>query len=118
MSDSSEPRSADPVSASESWEWKIELYNLRGQTYVEIKTECKWRPKQARLALYEGDPPKDPRQWKMDTWWAPGQAKPWNTGQPWGPGWSAALLAMDGDSSEGGTYHYVVKTEASKASGS
>lgn len=101
---------AQSASATATDKWTIKLYDVRGNCNVDIDTSTAWRPKQSRIALYEGNPPSDPTKWKTYSWWYPGQANPWNTGEPWGPGWSAALIAMDGNSSEGGSYHYVVKT--------
>jgi len=101
---------ADAVSSTEGGEWTIELYDLRGECIVNVETMIQWRPKQSKIALYKGSPPSDPNKSDANIWWVYGDSD-WNTGKPWGPGWSAALIAMDGSASTGGSYHYIAKTE-------
>ena len=98
------------VSATVKDEWTIKLYDLRGQCCVDIETKVPWQPSCAQIGLYEGDPPCDPTKYKTYTPWAPGN-KTWETGKDWGNGWSAALIAQQGnDNPPALGYHYVVKT--------
>ena len=100
----------DKVTATGKGEWTIELYDVRGICNISITTDTQWRPKQSKIALYQGSPPSDPADYHSFNWWALGTGSPWDTGQNWGPGWSAALIAQDTYTSETGSWHYVAQT--------
>jgi hypothetical protein len=97
--------------ADGNWYWKLNLTNLRGNVRIQVDTNCPWRPKEAKIALYEGNPPSNPTSYVWSKWFAPPDG-PYDvdTGKAWGPGWSAAMIAMDDNSSDEGNYHYVVTT--------
>lgn len=98
------------VSRTESYEFEINLFEQRGKCCVSYNYTCGFRPQASQVALYEGDP-ANPTQ-HVAWMWAdcvghlqPGQV--WNTGQDWGSGWSAALIAQNCD---GRTWVFVAKT--------
>ena len=106
---------SEDKSNSCSSSWTVTISNVRGNVQVSAYSNAKWRPKQAKLALYKGSPPSDPSKYDADRWWAPpNNDAPWDTGKTYGPGWSAALIAKDDNSESGGAYFYVCRTDVTE----
>jgi hypothetical protein len=96
-----------PVSGSGTYTWTINLYEYQGKCYIAWKTTAPFRAQQGKVALYSGPPPSDPTRYVTFQW--DDQPSPYNTGQPWGAGWSAAWIGQQGTSA-GYAYTYVCTT--------
>src|SRR5262245_2608559 len=100
-----------PVQQTGTFSWTVDLYELRGNCYLKWSTNAPFRAQQARICLYAGSFPSDPTKAVAWTWVDPGDPNPYDTGQPWGSGWCAALIA---EAPPNGPYVYFVQTALTK----
>jgi hypothetical protein len=100
------------VSGSQTYTWTIELFQRRGTCWLQWSTTAPFRAAQSKAGLYKAGPdagspfPTDPTQATALAWATDQQ--PWDTGQLWGSGWCAALIAEV--SLPGGPYAYIAQT--------
>lgn len=100
------------VYGSGTYTWNIELFELRGTCWLQWSTNAPFRPQQSKVGLYKAGPdagspfPTDPTQATLLVWAT--EKFPWDTGQLWGKGWCAALIAQV--SLLDGRYTYVAQT--------
>jgi hypothetical protein len=82
-----------PVSGGTTFSFTVTLYELMGRCYISWSTFYPAYLQQA-IALYAGSPPANPQAWIVAQDVSNTNAGSWDTGQPWGSGYSAALLGM------------------------
>ncbi|WP_266169021.1 hypothetical protein [Dyella subtropica] len=95
----------NPVAGSSNYSWNVDLYEYQGNCYISYATSAPFRAQQGQLQLYSGAPPANPQQGIAYTW--DSNASPFNTGKPWGSGYSAGWIAQQ---SPNGPYTYVATT--------
>jgi hypothetical protein len=85
------------VGKSESHDWCLEAYALRGTLWLRYKTTAPFRAQQGRIVVYNGGSfPQNPlNDVKVSRWDSnPPAPSPWNTGlDPSGGGWYCAWIA-------------------------
>ncbi|RUL70476.1 hypothetical protein EKH80_20590 [Dyella choica] len=94
-----------PVNISATYSWNLLLYEYQGMCYIAYTTTAPFRAQQGQLMLYSGSPPANPQDCIAWTW--DSNPSPFNTGKPWGSGYSAGWIAQQ---SPNGPYTYVAAT--------
>lgn len=89
-----EASNVNPVSASVSATFGITLHEFQGKAYINWNENFNGMVRLA-VAIYSGSPPSNPQAWITASEVTNTSAGSWNSGQPWGTGYSAALLGVN-----------------------
>lgn len=90
-----EASSVNPVSASTSAAFGINLYEYQGRAHISWTENFQGMVRLA-VAIYSGSQPGNPQAWiKAIEVTKSSSGGSWDSGQPWGSGFSAALLGVD-----------------------
>jgi len=94
MLEAAAPADVLPVSASQTFNFSVSLYETRGHCFLGWSTSY---PGIVRLAvaIYAGAPPANPQAWINATEVTNQASGSWDTGQTWGSGYSGALLGVN-----------------------
>ncbi len=113
MSDKQKAANVPNVSKTETYQWTVELKETHGNCFIGWKTDAPFRAQQSKICLYKDSFPPNPDDRVVAWTWAdPNFPNPFDTGQPWGSGWCAALTAQKNPN---GPYVYAVKVGPTKA---
>jgi len=86
-----------PVSAAKTYGFSITLNEFQGRAHINWNVTYPARVRLA-VAIYSGSQPTNPQQW-INAMEVTNQASgTWDSGQPWGTGYSASLLGVNASS--------------------
>lgn len=90
-----EASSINPVSASVAAAFSINLYEYQGRAHISWTENFQGMVRLA-VAIYSGTQPSNPEAWlKAIEVTKTSSGGSWDSGQPWGSGFSAALLGVN-----------------------
>jgi hypothetical protein len=87
-------RDPPPVSAHATYDFSISLHEYQGTAWIAWNQNFPGMVRLA-LALYKGNQPSIPHAWTAAMEVTNQGQGQWNTGQPWGTGWSASMLGVN-----------------------
>lgn len=87
-----EARGPNPVSGTANYNFSVVLHERQGRAIITWSSNCPARLLDSWVALYKNAYQNDPNAGHVAWTWAEANGS-YETGQPWGSGWGAALVA-------------------------